>query len=221
MSCRWRQYPLLNQEIYLKQQKCTCIYRHLFFRLGCSAVPRRMQSRKGWIHCKYHWIRGGISAKDLTERSNPSISVLFGLLYEVIVLRDPPYRLERFTVYFWAQNKLHLSIDLAQNRNSLGIPRKIPLRFLFRGSYSEMEWNSNLLWNGNSHTQFRWSCEGIPFKSFWSMSEAQWGAWNTVCQLWKRWALKQFWKPCVEAKYSVAAEYRTFWAIFTFFPVRK
>lgn len=170
MSCRGRQYPLLNQEICWNSRN---VHTQLFFfRLGCSAIPRRMKLRKGWICCKYHWIRGGITAKDWTERSSPSILVLFGLLYEVVVLRDPPYWLERFTVYFWARNKLHLSIDLAQIWNSLGIPWKRPLHFLFRANYSKMEWNSNLLWNGNSHTQFRWSCEGIPSKYFLSMSEA-------------------------------------------------
>lgn len=158
---------------------------HFFFSLHGSALPRRMQSRKGWICGKCHWIRGGMSAKNLSEKSSPSISVSFGLLYEVIVLRDPLYWLGRFTVYFWAPNKLHLSIDLAQNWKSLGIPQKNPLRFLFKYSYSEMEWNSNLLWNGNSHAQSRRSCEGIPFKSFWSTSEAHWGVWNPVCQLWK------------------------------------
>lgn len=119
---------------------------------------------RGVFAAKYHEIRGGIYAKDVTAIRSPPIFVPF-ILYKVVVLGDPPYWLGRFTVYIWALNKLHLSIDLAQIWNSLGIPRKNPLRFLFRDNYSEMEWNANLLWNGNSHTWFRWS-EEISFKSF-------------------------------------------------------
>lgn len=123
-----------------------------------------IQTRKGCIHCKIPLKQGWDHCQGFNWDEKPIYFCALGTLYEVVVLRAPPYWLERFTVYFWALNKLHLSIELAQD--SLGIPRKNPLRFLFRDNYSEVEWNANLLWNGNSHTQFRWSCEGIAFKYF-------------------------------------------------------
>lgn len=55
---------------------------------------------RGVFAGKYHEIRDGVSAKDVTEMRSPNISVYFGILYEVVVLGDPPYWLGRFTVYF-------------------------------------------------------------------------------------------------------------------------
>lgn len=55
---------------------------------------------RGVFAAKYHEIRGGIYAKDVTAIRSPPIFVPFGILYKVVVLGDPPYWLERFTVYF-------------------------------------------------------------------------------------------------------------------------
>lgn len=74
VSCMWRQHPLLNQEIHWNWKKILFIHT-LFVSQIYSALMRSLGSRKGWIHYKQCCIQGGISAKNLTERSSPSISV--------------------------------------------------------------------------------------------------------------------------------------------------